>query len=150
MIPLEKTWAEKLLGAGVTTSDGKIKFKTLTRNNETESPIHYTGITTENKHVAISFGSKDAPMGKQQVIVATQEKPKYGSELLLLIGMGFDPEAKDMILSMSNIIGAESNSDLWIPELKTSEKDVLFVEIGRPRFDIVEKDESIVVKMLRI
>ena len=146
-----ETWADALLGAGLVTNEGRAKFKKLDRNEKKESPVHYIGTTVDGRRMAISFGPRDAPMSAAQVESAINASRVHNVDSVLMVAMAFDPEAKDLIWNSpqgTKVIGAEANSDLWIPELKTKGSDNSFVQIGRPRFDIIKnKDGMMTVKI---
>ena len=147
-----ETWADALLGAGLVTNEGRVKFKKLDRNEKKESPVHYIGTAVDGRSMAISFGPRNAPMDAAQVESTINESRLHGVDSVLMVATVFGSEAKDLIWNSpqgTKVIGAEANSDLLIPELKTKGSDDSFIQIGRPRFDIVKnKDGTITVKVL--
>ena len=139
---VEKAWVNALKISGVSTNKGKIKFKSLDKIDENNT-IHYIGTANDDKTYAISLGSNHSPLGHIQVENAIRERRPHGTDGLIFISSIFGPEAKDLVFNTrekDNILGAEANSDLLIPDLKQKESDTSFVQIGRPRMKIKKQN----------
>ena len=146
-----KTWADALRTSGVVTNNkNKIIFTSIKETKEKGSTIHYTGMTPDNKKYAISFGPQNSPLTLPQVESALRDRRSYGVDGLIFIATIFGTEAKETIWNAPQddyVFGAEADSDLMIPDLKQKSSDRSFVQIGRPRIDIDNKNESYTVSV---
>ena len=150
----KKTWSDSLRTSGVITNNGRLKFKTLEENtNKNTSTIHYIGTLGEggaNKTFAVSFGPKHSALTEPQVTRAIKERKSIGTDGLLFIGSIIGTEAKDIIYTVpedDHVFYAEANSDMLIPDLKSKETDRAFVQIGRPRVNITQKNDKYIVQI---
>ena len=144
-----KIWADSLRMSGVITNNGRLKFKTLEENKKT-STIHYIGTTEKNQTFAISFGPKHSALTEPQVTRAMKERKSIGIDGLLFIGSIVSTKAKDVIYTApeeDRVFYAEANNDMLIPDLQSKETDRAFVQIGRPRVDIIQKDDKYIVQI---
>ena len=146
-----KTWADALRTSGVVTNNkNKIIFALIEETKEKDSTIHYIGMTSDNKKYAISFGPQNSPLTLPQVESALRDRRSYGVDGLIFIATIFGTEAKETIWNApqdDHVFGAEADSDLMIPDLKQKSSDRSFVQIGRPRIDIDNKNESYTVSV---
>ena len=140
-----ETWFKGIEKAGINTNNGKLRFEKIETIDKKNSAIHYIGTTLDDKQYAISFGPLNSPMGNIQVETALREKRPYHVDGIVFVASIFGPEAKDMIwnsLKDDNILGAEANSDMLMPDLKNKESDSLFVQIGRPRINVEKRPNN--------
>ena len=144
-----KIWADSLRTSGVITTNGRLKFKTLEENKKTAT-IHYIGTTEKNQTFAISFGPKHSALTEPQVIKAINERKTIKTDGLLFIGSIVSTKAKDIIYTApekDQVFYAEANNDMLIPDLQSKETDRAFIQIGRPRVDIIQKDDKYIVQI---
>ena len=152
----QDNWRMALKTVGV-SGRIKIEFESLEPHPESRW-IHASGITTESKKIAVSFGPEYGTMDTRQIQYAREEirviNEKF--DIVILAAMQFDPAVHNEIdsLNSNNIVKetyymVDINKDLMNRDLKSpkSPKSASFWMIGSPDVELRKKGDVYIVEV---
>lgn len=152
----QDNWRMALKTVGV-SGRAKIGFEYL-ESHPTSRWIHASGLTTDSKKVAVTFGPEYGTMDTRQIQYAREEIRMLNEkfDIVILAAMQFDPAVHDEVSGLNGNDRVEEtyymvdiNKDLMNLNLKSpkSAKSATFWMIGQPDVELEKSEDEYVVEI---
>jgi len=145
----QSNWREQLLATGIIGRNGERMNFTRIDPLPGSKWLSAEAWTDDEapKHVYICFANESSLMDSRRVYGAFDEAKKFPHDALIYAAFQFDPEAMDMISTITKahehkMLSAQMNPDLMTEDLKRKIKtDQSFWFVGQPDVELVKDGE---------